>query len=267
MNIDSSYTNVQSLNDIRPSALDKVGGTIDISKTSDDISSLSIADQYGFENKSLSQSIQNLNGGIAVSHIAQDGLSSQKDILEEIKDQAEKAMTEEASAEDREVIKKGISKDIEKYNRIAQNTTYNNETVLQTSGDSTDDISVVGDTSIIVMEKVDTTTISDELKSSLTDFASNPVSMKNMLETADKGIKQLATFKNDFETAADSMESAAKEAVSKETNDVSAQSTILNADYSKEITDFSKSNILSQIGKVVASQANAVQSRNIALLS
>jgi len=267
MNIDSSYTNVQSLNDVKPIHLDRVGGAIDIDKVSDDISSLSLADRFDIQKRSISQSIQNINGGIATSHIAQDGLSRQKDILENIKEQISKVITEKTSQDNLSMVKEQITDDIKQYDQIVQDTTYNNKTLLQKQGDTTDDLSIVGDTSIIMMEKVDTTFVSDELKSFLTDFTTSSDLLVGMMEVVDKGIEKLASFSNDFESAAKVMESKVKNAVKMEINTASEKSTILNTDYSKEVTDFSKSNILSQIGKVVVSQANAVQGRNIALLS
>jgi len=91
--------------------------------------------------------------------------------------------------------------------------------------------------------------------------------MQNMLNAVDQGMTKLATYASDFGSASNAMESSARNSISTEVELAKAQSTILDIDYSKEVSDFSKTNIMSQMGLIMQTQANAIQQRNIDLLS
>lgn len=267
MNINSSYVNAYDISGIQQSSLEKIGSALAINKASDDPAGLTIGSALGVEKSSLSQAVENMNSGIAMSNIAQGGLSQQEKILENIKTETLKAMNGTMSESDREIIGEQINKYIEQYDNIANSTTYNGNTLLKTDGTSSDDISIVDHESTIEIEKSDTLSISDSLKSFMSDFATNPDSRATLLTALDQGMGQLASFQSDYGSAANQMESSARNSISTETQLASAQSTIMDIDYSKEVSDFSKTNLLSQIGLVMQSQANAIQGRNISLLT
>ncbi len=267
MNIDSSYVNAYDIGGLQQSSLEKIGSALAINKASDDASGLAIGSELGVQKSSLSQSVENMNSGIALTNIAQSGLSEQKNILENIKTETLKAMNGTMNESDREIIGKQISKYIEQYENIANSTTYNGNPLLKTDGTNSDDLSIVDMESTIDIEKSDTLSISDTLKSLMTDFSTNEGSRTSLLNTLDQSMKQLSSFESDFGSAANALESSARNSISMETETASSLSTIMDIDYSKEVSDFSKSNLLSQIGLVMQSQANAVQGRNISLLT
>jgi len=267
MNIDSSYVNAYNISGLSQTSLEKVGSALAINKASDDPSGLTIGTELGVEKNSLSQSVANMNSGIAMSNIAQSGLANQKDLLENIKTETLKAMNGTMSESDRDMIGQQINKYIEQYENIANTTTYNGNPLLKTDGTTSDDISIVDMESTIDMEKSDTLSISDTLKSLMSDFSTNSNSRTTLLETLDQSINQIATYQSDYGSAANAMESSARNSISTEKEIATSQSTIMDIDYSKEVSSFSKTNLLSQIGLMMQSQANAVQGRNISLLT
>ena len=126
---------------------------------------------------------------------------------------------------------------------------------------------VVDNESTIELEKSDTLSISDSLKSFMSDFSTNISAQTNILNTIDQGIDQINTFASNFGSASNAMESSARTSISTEKEIASAEATIMDIDYSKESSSFSKTNLLSQIGLIMQSQANAIQGKNISLLS
>ena len=267
MDINSSYTGLQGVNYLQPSGLERISSGQAINSASDDASGLIIATNLGVEKNSISQSLENMNSGIAMANIAQSGIASQKEALESIRTETIKAMNGTLNEDDRQNIANQISKYIEQYDDVAEQTNYNNISLLKTDGSTSDDLSMTTDDSIITMEKADTLGVSDTLKSLLSDFSTNPDSMKNMLNSVDSGLDQLSDYAADFGSASNMMMSSARGSITTEKELASAKSTILDIDYSKEVSDFSKTNIMSQIGLVMQTQANAIQAKNIALLS
>ncbi|MDC0933486.1 flagellin [Arcobacteraceae bacterium] len=267
MTIDSSYVNAYDISGIQQNSLERIGSALAINKASDDPSGSAIGAALGVEKSSLSQAVENMNSGIAMSNIAQGGLSEQKELLENIKTETLKANNGTMSESDREIIGQQINKYIEQYDNIANSTTYNGTSLLKTDGSSSDDISIVDKESTIEMEKADTTSISDTLKSLMSDFSTNANSRATLLDTLDQSINQIASYQSDFGSASNAMESSARNSISTETQIATAQATVMDIDYSEEVSSFSKTNLLSQIGLIMQSQANAVQGRNISLLS
>jgi len=267
MNIDSSYVNAYDISGIQQSSIERLGNALAINKASDDPAGLAIGTELGVEKSSISQSIENMSSGIALNNIAQSGLSEQKELLSNIKDETLKAQNGTLSESDRDIIAEQINKYIEQYENIADSTTYNGNTLLKTDGSSSDDISIVGSDSIIAMEKSDTLSISDNLKSLMSDFSTNEESRTALLNTLDQSIDQVSSYQSDFGSASNALESSVRSEINTEVQLAKAQSTVLDIDYSEEVSTFSKNNLLSQIGLIAQTQANAVQGRSIALLS
>ncbi|MEA3354765.1 MAG: flagellin [Campylobacterota bacterium] len=266
MDISNSY-NIQGLSGVHANTLEKIGSAKAINKAADDPSGLAISDSLGVQKSSLTQSLQNMNSGIAMTTIAQGGIKEQQTILENIKLQTLQAMNDTTSDEGKDAIAQQISKYIDQYEQIASSTTYNGQTLLETAGEVSDDISIVGDETIIPLDKADTRTISESLKSFLSDFTSNPDSMSGLLDAVDEGIDKLSTYSSNYGSAQNQFEAYAKNAMATEKEVASARSTVLDIDYAQEVADFSKSNLQTQIGFLMQTQANALQAKNIALLS
>jgi len=265
--INSSYVNAYDVSSLSATSVERLASGQAINSASDDPSGLAISDQLRTQKSVLTQTIENSNSGIAMSQIAQGGMKEQANILSEIQTLSIQALNGTTSQEGREAIAQQISDYVDQYEQIAETTRYNDQTLLKAAGDVTDDLSIVGEEEIILMSKADTTSISDSLRTFLGDFATNRNSMENMLNTAKLGETELASFASDFGSASNALESSVRNAMTAETNTASARSTILSTDYSKEVSDFSKSNLLTQIGYLMQTQANAHQQRNISLLS
>lgn len=266
INSNNNYTNIN--NTQQNNILEKLSTGLAINKASDDASSLAIATKLGVQKSSAAQSVENVNSGVALTNIAQEGISNQKEILENIKIESLKALNGTTSQEGRDAIANQIGKYIEQFEQIAESTNYNGQKLLKASGDPfEDEISITGDDSNISIKKADTTSISDELKTFLSDFSTNPDSVRNLLDAVDKGIDTLSAQESEFGSSSNSLESLGRNYLTAETNAANAQSTLLDLDYSKGIANFNKTNIQTQVGFLAQSQANAVQSRVLSLLS
>jgi len=263
MDINSSYVNAYDVGAIQHNPLEKTNTSSAIKNENDTSSNLEVVDSISIEKSSLSQAVENINSGIAMSTIAQKALFSQQNILENIQSDLSSGINES----NQDTIKEKINNSLEEFNIIASNTTYNGSTLLKTDGTTNDDISIVDDKSIIPIEKADTTSILETLKPFISDLTTNSDSMENMFNALNQGIDQLASFQNNFEDARTAMQSSVQNTLSTEKEIANSQSTVMDIDYSKEVSSFSKTNLISQMGNMMQTQANAIQGKNIALLS
>lgn len=262
MDINSSY-GLQGLSSVQAGQLEKLSSASAVEKTSEDTSGLAISENLIIQKSSLSQQIENMSSGIAMGKIAQNALSTQTQLLENMKAQTLKATDETAAKE----VSQQISQSIEQFNTIADTTRYNSQTLLRTDGTIKDDLTMVSDGTIIPMEKADTRSVSDELSSFMNNFATDTDAREGFLTALDNGISKLNTYAADFASASKEMELNVKDALSAEKDASAAKSSLRNIDYAKESADFNKTNLQSQIGYLMQTQANAQQAKNIVLLS
>jgi flagellin len=247
--------------------LNKLASGSEINKAADDASGLAIADNLRTQGSALYQSIDNANSGIAMSNIADKAISSQKEILGEIKTLTIQANTATTSTEGREAIAEQINKYLDQYEDIAGQTNYNGTQLLTAQGDSTDDLSIVGKDGDVGIQKADTVSVSDQLRSLMSDFVTNPDSRAEMFDALDEGMDTLASYASEFGSATNQLESKVRNEMTSATNTLSAESVIRDLDFSNGIANFNKTNLQTQAGFLAQSQANAVQSRVVALLS
>ena len=266
--IDTSYNNnIQTLAGVQSGQLERLGSALAINKASDDPSGLEIANQLQLREDSLAQSLSNVNSGLAMSNIAQGGLKQQGSILNDIHTKVLQAMNGTTSEEGREAIANDIRKSLDQYDNIASGTKYNNIELLKAKGDTTDDISVVGEDGMVSMSKAETLSISDDLRGFLDDFVTNPDSRNGMLEALKNGMDQNAQLQSDFGSASNQLESSGRGMLTSQTEIAKSKATVLDIDYAEESSDFSKTNLMVQISMIVQSQSNAVQSRIVPLIS
>jgi flagellin len=264
----STYNSINETNSSSNSALQKIATGLLINQASDNASGLAIADQLRTEGSVLSQTIDNANSGIAMANIADGAMNEQQSILSEINTLTIQANNGTMSTDDRQIIADQINKYIDQYENIAEQTTYNGTQLLKSSGDpASDDLSIAGESEIVSLQVADTTSISDNLRTLMSDFATNPDSRNAMLDAIDTSSSQLASMQSDFGSASNALQSSVRNYMTAETNTRAAESVIRDLDFANGIANFNKTNIQSQAGYFAQAQSNAVQSRVLGLLS
>jgi flagellin len=264
MTINNNISNVESL---QGNLLEKISSGSAINKASDDASGLLIAEKLQVRENSLTQSLVNANQGIAFTQIGMSGISNQKEILENIKQEAIKAQNGTMSDDDRQIIQNQIEKYMDNFDFIADTTTYNDEKLLKTTGGVEDDLSIVGEDSTINIQKSDSDSISSNLRGFLSDFSTNKDSINGLINAIDDGLNSLNQNESEFASASNALESMARQYINASSNTAEAKSTILDADIITSLSDFNKNSVMSQVGYLAQSQANAVQSRTVSLLT
>lgn len=250
------------------SALEKVASGLQINKASDDASGLAIADQLRGQNSALAQAIQNVNSGVALTNIADGGLSEQKNILENIKSEALKANNDTLNTADREIIAQTIGKYVEQFNAIAEQTNYNGKDLLQQTGDVVaDDLSIATDGSIINLNTVDTKSVGSDINQYLGQFASSSDARQSVMDAIDEGITKINSYQSDFGSVTNQLESSANQYLEVQTEIANGESQIRDLDYASIVETFTKADIQAQVGSFIQSQANASNTRALTLLT
>ena len=130
----NAQTNAANTNKSLTSSLEKLSSGLAINKAADDASGMAIADKLRTQASSIGQGISNANSGSALIQIADKALGEQSSILDTVKTKLIQASTSTTSSEGREAIRKDISKLLEQFDNISQQTTYNGINLLNEKG-------------------------------------------------------------------------------------------------------------------------------------
>ena len=260
------------------SSLEKLSSGLRINKASDDASGMAIADKLRTQASSLGQSIENANSANALVQIADKAMAEQSNILDIVKTKLIQAATSTTSKEGRDAIQKDISKLLTQMNNIAKQTNYNGINLLQSSPESSAPTSPIkfqiGELSSNVIEtdgyvQANISGLGLTILQGYTSGDSGQLDATNAkayLDNIDLAITVLNSWRSDFGSTQNQLDSSIRNMMTTQTNIKAAESVIRDVDYAAESANFNKQNIIAQAGTYAMSQANAVQQNVMRLL-
>lgn len=269
-----AYSNYNHNTQLFQKSLERLSSGLRINSASDDPSGLAIADKLRTQASSINQSIQNANSAIGLTQIADKAMAEQSNIIDIIKSKLIQARTATTSDEGRESIRKDIVKYLEQLDNIAEQTNYNGRTLLQKDrGDNTTSDNLrfqVGETSSdsIDMNGVQSNTAGlnlNALKTLGVGGLTANVAATNM-SVVDDALSQLNTFRSEFGSTQNQLESSIRYMVTMETNLKASESAIRDVDYAKETMELNRLKIIMQAGMYAIAQANKMQEQMIKYL-
>ena len=265
------------------SSLEKLSTGFKINKASDDASGLSIADKLRTQANGLNQAVANGNSAVTLTQIADKAMAEQSNILDVIKQKLIQAATATTSSEGADAIGKDIKKLLEQIDNIAAQTTYNGTSLLQASAGSKSSAAQLtfqmGTTSADIIQttagvKANTSGMTGmELLMSAADAwsagddaATVQSAARSHLESVDSALGELNSWRADFGSTQNQLESSIRNLMTQVTNTKAAESVIRDVDYAQESANFNKQNIISQAGTYAISQANSTSQNVMRLL-
>ena len=262
-------------------SLEKLSSGLRINKASDDASGLAIADKLRTQASSIGQAISNGNSAVSLIQIADKAMGEQSNILDIIKQKLIQGATATTSSEGRDSIGKDVSKLLTQLNEIANQTNYNGISLLQgaSAGATTSTLTFqMGEKSGNVAEltaavQSNTTgltgmsalkTASDDSSALSTTWSAGAI--RSQMSVVDNALNELNTWRADFGSTQNQIESGIRNMMTQVTNIKAAESVIRDVDYAAESANFNKQNIIAQAGTYAISQANQVQQNVLRLL-
>lgn len=247
-------------------ALNRISTGLQINQASDDASGLAIAQNLEVQASGISQAISNVNSGVASTQIADSAISEQSNILNNVKEKLLQASTDTTSQDGREALLKDIQGLLENFDNIASSTNYNGDTLLQESATSNDPSSSrqiqAGESSedIIESNPIQSNTQGVNLSALVSQDASSFTTnaARNYLESVDDAITSLNDFRAELGSTQNQLESSSRNLLTQYTQTKDSSSIILDVDYAKEVSSFSKQNVLAQIGAFASAQSNNI---------
>lgn len=273
MQINSNSTINQNVYASANQSLARIATGIELNQSSDNASSLSIANSLLTQSNGYSQAIENTNSAIASSQIASGATNEQSKILDNVKEKLLQASTDTTSKEGRDALLKEIKSQLDQFDKIAGGTNYNGQTLLQKSAtdNSASEVQqyqsgLMGE-DVIENSSVQSNTEGLGLSALVNQDSATFTSAdaRSFLESVDEAINGLNDIKSDLGTVQNQLESSSRNLLTQQTSTLNAAS-LFDTDYAKESSNFSKQNILAQIGAYGQVQANNVNQQNVSRL-
>ena len=254
-------------------ALARIATGIELNKSSDDASGISIANNLLAQSNGYGQALENANSAIAATQIASSATNEQSKILDNVKEKLLQASTDTTSKEGRESILKEIKAQLDQFDKIASGTNYNGQTLLQKSStdNSASDVqqfqSGLKGENLIETSSVQSNTkglgLSNLVNQDAETFSS--ADARSFLQSVDKAINGPNDVRGEFGSVQNQLESSSRSLLSQQTNTLNA-AALFDTNYAKETSNFSKQNILSQIGAFGQVQANNINQQMVSRL-
>jgi len=237
-----------------------------VEKASDDASALAIATNLNVEASGISQSIDNANSAIALSQIGDQAIQGQSNILDTVKSKLLQASTDTTSDDGRQALLTEIQDLLKNFNDIASSTNYNGETLLQNGADDTSategnqfQTGTDGENTISLGSVQSNTTgvgLDGLLNQDAGSFDADTA--RSYLDTVDNAIDTVNDYRGEFGSVQNQLQSSASNLLTQYTQTRESSSILTDIDYAKEVSNFSKQNVLAQVGAYAAAQSNNI---------
>jgi flagellin len=281
MNANAALTNVGNS---MYSSIEKLSTGLRINKAADDPSGLAIADKLRTQISSTKQSLQNANLSISLLQIADRAMAEQSNILDIVKQKLIQGSTSSTSDEGRKIISSAIGALLNQFDEIAIQTRFQDKYLLQkneTDTNKTDKIVfVLGEFAHNTAEARDgiqantqgiakdgTLTLATLKTSSLSENGISIDDMKEYIDIMDTALDELNTFRSDYGSVQQQVESTARNLLSQQTSMSNAESAIRDVDYAQESSSFRQSTIMYEAGSFALTQANLAKDYILKMLT
>lgn len=262
----SSYNTQRQLtfnNNSSAKNLEKLSSGYRINRAADDAAGLAISEKMRNQVRGLEQASRNALDGISMIQVAEGALNETHSMLQRMGELYTQAANETLTTSDAKKIQDEIGQLTEQIDSIATQTKFNGRELLTTAVDAKDLEFQVGanegDTITLTLKsaQVADLTIKD-LKdlTTITDADQLNDEVKVNLTKVQKTIDEVSEIRSGLGAVQNRLEHTVNNLGTTAENLQAAESRIRDVDMAKEMSDFTKNNILTQAATAMLAQAN-----------
>ncbi|MFT8726838.1 MAG: flagellin [Liquorilactobacillus ghanensis] len=280
----SAMTTLRYLNqatDAKSSSLTKLSSGSRINSAADDAAGLAVSEKLKAQIGGLTQAQSNAQDGVSLIQTAEGGLSQIQTMLDRMRDLAVQSSNGTLATEDRNAISKEFTDLKSEISRIADTTEFNGKKLLgtsQTSSAATTFTFQIGANSGQTLSVAISAMNSDALKltssigivadtAATADNTSADIKSANTaIGAIDAAISTVTNQRATLGATQNRLNYAISNLETSNENLSEANSRIRDVDMAQEMTQFTKSNILTQAATSMLAQANAMPNSVLTLL-
>lgn len=269
MDVNSIDNSLNNLGSISQQNLNQSGKSLSVNEANNDEAvNLSVSQVYQKKRDELSQSLRSLNEGLAFTSIVKKGLEKQGHAFENIQKELYKVNTDDPSYNP-DQAKNDLAVHLQEFNNIAENTKFQEHTLLMKEFNVPDaKLNIVTKDVHYTLEATNTKDISTKL---IQKLGANNLSTREDVSTAlddvQNSLTEIANVYNKYDEESKQIEQSARDTITESITLSRQNARSRTIDFGKETSDFSKTNVTSNMGHLIASQANIVQEQSVRLIS
>ncbi|MCV2516652.1 flagellin [Bacillus subtilis] len=253
----NTLNRLSSNNSASSKNMEKLSSGLRINRAGDDAAGLAISEKMRGQIRGLEMASKNSQDGISLIQTAEGALTETHAILQRMRELTVQAgNTGTQQAEDLGAIKDEMDALIEEVDGISNRTEFNGKKLLD--GTETDGFTFqiganAGQQLTVNIDSMSSTALGVNALN-VTDFASTP--FDTQLESIDTAINNVSKQRAKLGAVQNRLEHTINNLGASSENLTAAESRIRDVDMAKEMSDFTKNNILSQASQAMLAQAN-----------
>jgi flagellin len=274
-------TNISSLNAQRNltssqlklnRSLQRLSSGLRVNSAKDDAAGLAISDRMTAQIRGLQQAARNANDGISLAQTAEGALGETTNLLQRMRELAVQSANDTNTSDDRLSLDAEFQQLISEITRIAQNTAFNNRTILTGSYANAGSgfvFHIGANADQVISFTIDGTSagaIGSGTVHVQSLTVSNRASSNGAISVIDAALGDIDQIRGNLGAIQNRMESTIANLTNVAENLTAARSRILDADVAQETSEMTKNNILQQAGVAVLAQANQTPQLALQLL-
>lgn len=276
----NAHRNLGMNNTAMSKTMEKLSSGFRINRAADDAAGLAISEKMRFQINGMNQATRNAQDGISLIQTAEGALTEVHSMLQRLNTLANQSATGTYDDKDRANIQKEVDALVEEIDNIAKSTNFNGIQLLGDAGTAsgaaklgsgvTFQIGVGKDNTLTAeLAKMDSKTL--ELVTGTGSSVANislgsASSARAAIETIEKAINTVSEQRAAFGAVQNRLEHTIYNLGVTSENLSASESRIRNADMAKEMTDFTRNQILVQAGTSMLAQANSAPQNVLKLL-
>jgi len=276
----SLLTNVASLNAQRNlsntqaalgASIGRLSSGMRINTASDDAAGLGISENLKSDLRSLAQAQRNANDGVSMSQIAEGSMNEMTGLVTRMRELGVQSANQTLGSTERGYIQTEFSQLRNEINRISAVTEFNGQKLVDGSASAGLSFQIgmhnsANDRISMSITKLTTSTLGSASLHVASATLSTVTGARNALAVFDKAIDQLSTARSKVGAVQNRMQVTISNLGVAQENLSAANSRIRDVDVATESSQLTKSQILSQAGVAVLSQANQLPQSALSLL-
>ena len=248
-------------------SLEKLSTGQRVNRAADDAAGLTISEKMRSQVRGLNQASRNAQDGISAVQTAEGALDEVHSMLQRMRELTVQAGNDTNQAKDREAIKAEIHQLYDEIDSISGKTEFNKQKLLSGGFKDGKKLQVganEGQTLTITIANMAAKSIGLSAKADLKVDSSEEVS-KSIVKI-DKAIEKISEQRSNLGAVQNRLEHTIKNLDNAAENTQAAESRIRDTNMAKEMSTFTKNNVLSQAAQAMISQANQVPQQALQLL-
>lgn len=248
-------------NNAASTAMERLSSGLKINSAKDDAAGLAIANKLDTQTKGLSQANRNAMDGISMLQTAEGSLNEVSDMLVRLKELVVQGKNGTYDDIDRVPIQMEIDSLLEEINTIQDETEFNGQGLLSSSGKFMLQIGANKDENLAVDSE------GVNLYRATRHINGLKVEDGDAQERIDEAIRETSAIRGKLGAYQNRLEHTAKNLEVSEENMTSALSRIQDADMAEEMTNYTQFNVLTQAANAMLAQANQRPQQVLQLLN